>query len=105
MVEINEALTLKVGHLSRLALSEKEVKTFTAQIGTILQYVDLLQEVNVDGIVPMTHPLALENRPDLKAPLRKDEAKPFPRDESGKPKVLQHAPDVLFDGFKVPPIL
>jgi aspartyl-tRNA(Asn)/glutamyl-tRNA(Gln) amidotransferase subunit C len=105
MVEINEALTLKVGHLARLALSEDEVKSFTTKIEVILKYVEQLQAVNVDGIEPMTHPLSLENRPDLKAPLRKDEARPFPQDENGKPKVLKHAPDVLFDGFKVPPIL
>jgi len=103
MVEINEALTLKVGHLARLALSEHEVKTFTAQLGMILKYVEQLQEVNVDGVEPMTHPF--NDRADLAAPLRKDEAKPFPRDENGKPKVLRHAPEVLFDGFKVPPIL
>src|SRR4051794_1544216 len=105
MVEVNEALTRKVGHLARLALSEQEVKTFTSQLGMILKYVEQLQEVNVDGVEPMTHPLSLENRPDLKSPLRKDEAKPFPLDENGKPKVLKNAPDVLFDGFKVPPIL
>ena len=105
MVEINEALTLKMGTLARLKLSEQEVKTFTNQLGLIFKYVEQLQELNVDGVEPMTHPLVLESRGDLKAPLRKDEAMPFPRDENGKPKVLRHAPDVLFDGFKVPPIL
>jgi aspartyl-tRNA(Asn)/glutamyl-tRNA(Gln) amidotransferase subunit C len=103
MVEINEALTLKVGHLARLALSENEVKIFTTQLSTIFKYVELLQEVNVDGVEPMTHPL--QDQTAIAAPLRKDEAKPFPLDEKGKPKVLGSAPEVLFDGFKVPPIL
>lgn len=99
MVEVNEALTRQLANLSRLALSDEEVKTFTAKLSSIISYVEALQKVDVSGVEPLTHPL------DLATPMRDDQAKPFPSDEDGKPKVLKHAPDVMYDGFKVPPIL
>lgn len=99
MVEVNESLTRQVAQLARLELSDQEVKTFTSQLSDILKYVEQLQSVDVQGVEPLTHPLALST------PLRPDEVKPSPVDSEGKPKVLQSAPDVLYDGFKVPQIL
>jgi aspartyl-tRNA(Asn)/glutamyl-tRNA(Gln) amidotransferase subunit C len=99
VLEVNSALTRKVAHLARLELSEQEVETFTSQLGGILNYVGLLQQVDVSQVEPLTHPL------ELATPLREDIAKPSPLDSEGRPKVLQSAPDVLDDGFKVPPIL
>ena len=98
-VEVSEQLTRQVSHLSRLELSDEEVKTFTSQLGEILGYIDQLQKVDVSGVEPMTHPL------DLSTPMRDDSVRPSPRDAQGKPKVLASAPDVVQDGFKVPPIL
>lgn len=99
MPEVNEALTRKVANLARLELSETEVRLFSQQIGEILKYVDQLQEVAVEGVDPLTHPL------ESAAPLRQDEVRVFPPDAQGAPKVLKSAPDVLDGGFKVPPIL
>jgi aspartyl-tRNA(Asn)/glutamyl-tRNA(Gln) amidotransferase subunit C len=99
MVEVNEELTRHVARLSRLKLSDSEVITFTSQLGEILKYVEQLQSAAVDGVEPLTHPFALET------PLRPDVIVPSPVDENGKPKVLQSAPEVMFEGFKVPPIL
>ncbi len=104
MVKVDEALTRQVASLSRLALKDDEVKTFTAQLTTILGYVDLLQEVritNPDGseIEPMTTPIPLDTS------FREDIVVEFPRGPDGKPKVLSSAPEVLHDGFKVPQIV
>ena len=99
MAEVNESLTLKVADLARLELSEKETQLFTEQLQTILSYVDQLTQVKVNGVEPMTHPLEIE------IPLREDTVIPFPTDENGHPKVLKHAPETLYDGFKVPPII
>ena len=98
-VEVSEKLTRQVAHLSRLELSDEEVKTFTSQLGEILGYIDQLQKADVSGVAPMTHPL------DLATPMREDAVRPSPQDSHGKPKVLSSAPDVVQDGFKVPPIL
>ncbi len=95
----SKEMTQKVAHLARLKLTEEELTTFTNQVGDILKYVEKLQEVNVEGVAPMTHPL------ELNTPMREDVAVPSPINAEGKPKVLDSAPDVLNDGYKVPPIL
>jgi aspartyl-tRNA(Asn)/glutamyl-tRNA(Gln) amidotransferase subunit C len=99
MVEVNETLTRRVANLSRLELTDTEVKLFTTQIGEILKYVDGLQKVDVTGVEPLFHPL------EVSTPLREDIAKPFPTDADGQSKVLSSAPDVVDGGFKVPQIL
>lgn len=95
----SKEMTQQVARLARLKLSDEELATFTSQVGDILKYVEKLQEVNVEGVAPMTHPLELET------PLRDDVAVPSPKNAEGKSKVLDAAPDVLNDGYKVPPIL
>ena len=99
MVEVNEALTRRVADLARLELSDTEVKTFTRQLSDILKYVDQLTQADVKGVEPMTQALELET------PMREDVVRPSPVDAEGKPKVLKSAPEVMQDGYKVPPIL
>jgi Asp-tRNA(Asn)/Glu-tRNA(Gln) amidotransferase C subunit len=71
-------------------------------------YVETLSEVAVspsedpsliDEIEPMTIPL------EIQTPLRPDVVHEFGLDDNGTPKVLNGAPDVLYDGYKVPAIL
>lgn len=102
MTAVNEDLTRSVGRLARLSLSDDEVKLFTAQLGQILGYVEKLQECNVTGVTPLAHPL--EGKAAIPF-LREDKMTPSPTDEEGRPKVLSSAPEVLYDGYKVPPIL
>ena len=98
-VEVNEKLTLQVAHLARLKLTEPEVTTYTSQLKNILKYVEQLQEVDVSFTEPLTYPL------EAATPLREDKIKEGQVDTEGKPKVLSSASDVLFGGYKVPPIL
>lgn len=98
MVEINEALTRKVANLARLQLTDAEVHLFTSQIGEILKYVDQLGQVDVTGVEPLTQLLP-------PTPLRPDQVEEFPLDAQGHPKNLGSAPEVVDNGFKVPPIL
>lgn len=97
--EMDEKLTRRLATLARLELTDPEVKTFTAQLGSIVGYIDLLGQVDVSGVEPMLHPI------ELPTALREDVIKPSPVDADGKPRVLESAPDVLHDGFKVPPVL
>lgn len=99
MPHVDQALTRKVANLARLELSDQEVELFTRQIGDILQYVDQLQKVDVSGVEPLMHPL------ESAASFRDDVVREFPADANGNPKVLGSAPEVLDNGFKVPPIL
>ena len=85
----------KVANLARLKLSDDEVEMFTQQLGNVLGYIDVLSEVDVEGIEPMAHAVELSNvfRDDV-------HRESLPRDEA-----LANAP--LSDGkyFLVPPIL
>jgi aspartyl-tRNA(Asn)/glutamyl-tRNA(Gln) amidotransferase subunit C len=99
MVQLDDNLTRKIAGLARLELTDKEVQTFTSQLGSILGYIDQLAKADVAGVEPMTHPI------ELATALRDDVVKPSPVDAEGKPRVLESAPDVLHDGFKVPPVL
>ena len=47
----------KVSLLGRLQLSPDELDTMTTQLGAILGYIDLLAELDTDGVEPMAHAL------------------------------------------------
>lgn len=93
------AVVTKVADLARLELTDEESRNFGAQLGEILAYMDLLGEVDVQGVEPLTHPF------ELATPLRTDRVIPSPTDAEGRAKVLASAPETLYDGYKVPPIL
>ncbi len=85
----------KVASLARLALSEDELKTYGQQLTQILDYVKLLDEVDVDDVQPMPHAVDLQNV------FRNDE-----RQESLPRKAaLANAPKTDGDYFQVPQIL
>ncbi len=102
--EVNETLIKKVAELSRLDLNESEIQEYVKSIGDILSHVDQLTSANVLGpdgkpVEPMYYGI------DGALKLRSDEVVEFPKDENGSPKVLKSAPEVLYDGYKVPQIL
>jgi len=55
-----------VAHLARLALSPEEEQQFGAQLGSVLEYIEKLKEVDVSGVEPTAHAFPLVNvtRPD-----------------------------------------
>lgn len=84
-----------VAHLARLELSDADVTRLTPQLGAILDYVDLLKQVNTEGIEPLAHPLKVHNvfRDDEPAPSLPVEA------------ALANAPARRGDFFGVPAVL
>ena len=99
MTTDNQALIRKVADLARLELTPEEVQTFAQQIGDVLGYVKKLEGVDVAGVEPLTYPF------DSGAELREDIVIPGLKSEDGHPKVLKSAPESLYDGYKVPPII
>lgn len=85
----------KVAHLARLKLSDQELDTFTSQLGQVLGYVDVLNELDTEDVEPMVHAIEVDNV------FRKDEVRPSLSREAA----LQNAP--LTDGkyYLVPQIL
>jgi aspartyl-tRNA(Asn)/glutamyl-tRNA(Gln) amidotransferase subunit C len=63
-----DAKTVKrVAHLARIALDEADVPKMQGELNAILGFVEQLNEVNVEGIEPMTSvtPMAMKKRVDI----------------------------------------
>lgn len=85
----------KVALLARLTLSDSEAERMTAELNDVVAYVDLLSEVDTEGVEPMAHAVEVHNV------LRADQAKPsLPRDEA-----LRNAPNHNSVGYLVPAVL
>lgn len=95
MTDISKDQVRHVAHLARLAVSEEEVDMMTKQLGDIIHYAELLNELDTTGVEPTTHVL------DLKNVMRKDE----PRKWITREDALKNAPDQKDGQFKVPTIL
>lgn len=84
-----------VARLARLALSDGEKARMREQLAKILQYIDKLKELDVEGVEPTSHAVPLVSV------MRADEGTPsLPRDE-----MLANAPDRAGDLFRVPRII
>jgi len=92
---IDEQLVRKVAHLSRLELSDEQVRDFTGQLSAILDYVAKMNELDTEKVEPLAHCLPVSNvfRQDRRA------------ESLGTEKVLANAPKQDGRFFVVPKIL
>jgi aspartyl-tRNA(Asn)/glutamyl-tRNA(Gln) amidotransferase subunit C len=92
-VSISRDDVLHVARLARLELAEGEVERFQEQLSAILEAVSKVQELDLDGVPPTSHPLDVVNV------WREDEPRPsLPVEEA-----LANAPGRRGDLFEVPP--
>jgi aspartyl-tRNA(Asn)/glutamyl-tRNA(Gln) amidotransferase subunit C len=86
---------LQIARLAKLGLGSAEVEKFAAQLGTILEYVETLRELDGADVAELTHVAVVD------VPLRADEPRPcLPREE-----VLALAPRADGETILVPPVL
>lgn len=66
MAKLTREDVLKLARLARLDLSEEEIAEFSGELSAILEYVEQLQSVEVDGLKPTNQVTGLTNvtRPD-----------------------------------------
>ncbi len=84
-----------VARLARLALSESERARMREQLSAILQYIDKLKAIDVEGVEPTSHAVPLVNV------MRDDEPGPcLPQADA-----LANAPDRVGELFRVPRII
>jgi len=84
-----------VAKLARIELTEDEKDTLTAQLSSILDHIEKLNELNIEGVEPTFHVLDVTNV------FRADEVRPsLPTEET-----LKNAPARDGDFFKVPKII
>lgn len=92
---LTEETVSRVADLARLALSDSEKQKLRAELGLILQYVQRLEEADLNDLEATLHP-----HDDLSGP-RRDRAKPKRyRDEA-----LAAAPKAHDNAFAVPKVL
>jgi aspartyl-tRNA(Asn)/glutamyl-tRNA(Gln) amidotransferase subunit C len=89
---IDREQVLHVANLARLKLDEEEVERMSRELSGILEHVERIQGLDLEGVEPTSHVVALENV------LRPDEPRPsWPRE-----RVLEPAPDPAQGAFRVP---
>lgn len=93
--QLTSAQVQHVAKLARLRLGEDESQAMAHDLSRILDYITKLNELNVDGVQPMAHPMDVTNV------LREDEP------SQGLPveKILASAPEKDPPYFKVPKVL
>jgi len=98
-VAITREEVLRVAELAKLHFDAPEWDAFTAQFHRILEYIEKLKEVDVEGIVPTSHVLLDEGA--SAASLREDEIRPSLASE----EALSGAPAAAKDHFLVPKVI
>ena len=89
---IDREQVLHVARLARLELTEDEVDRMTDELSGILDHVETISELDLDGVAPTTHVIDLVNV------LRPDEVTP----SLDREQALAGAPDPDGDSFRVP---
>jgi aspartyl-tRNA(Asn)/glutamyl-tRNA(Gln) amidotransferase subunit C len=89
---IDRDQVLHVARLARLRLTDEEVETMVGELSGILDHVDRIGKLDLDGVEPTSHVVALENvlRPDQ------------PRPSLSREVALAPAPEPFDGAFRVP---
>ena len=94
-MSIDQKTVAKIAHLARLKIPEDEQKQVAGELSKIIDWVEQLNEVNVDGIEPLANvnDEALRRREDIV-------------NDGGKPEdILANAPAKTADFFTVPKVV
>ncbi len=89
---IDREQVLHVARLARLELTDEEVERMAAELSYVLEHVDRIAELDLEGVAPTSHVV------EVTGALRADRPRPsLPREVA-----LAQAPAVQDDGFLVP---
>jgi aspartyl-tRNA(Asn)/glutamyl-tRNA(Gln) amidotransferase subunit C len=89
---IDRDQVLHVARLARLKLTDEEVERMAVELSAVLDHIEMMSELDLDGVEPTSHVVPLENV------LREDKPRPsWPREQ-----MLELAPEATETGFKVP---
>ena len=96
-MKVNKKEVEHVAALARLTFTPEELELYTEQFNDILEYINRLNEVNLENVEPTTHVQPLKNV------LREDYT--VCSDAGVREAVLREAPEAEHGFFKVPPII
>lgn len=94
-MSIDTETARKVAHLARIRVDEAELPALAGELSNILALMEQLNEVDVEGVEPMTSvtPMRLKRRADVVT------------DGDMATKVLNNAPDAREGFFAVPKVV
>lgn len=94
-MSIDTETARRVAKLARIAVPEEDLPALAGEFNAILGFIEQLNEVNVDGVEPMTSvtPQRLKRREDVVT------------DGDQPEKVLKNAPDAREGFFAVPKVV
>ncbi len=84
-----------IAHLARIHLQDEEVERLSRDLERILEYIEKLKELDVEGIKPTSHVLPLKNV------FREDAVRP----SLAREDIMHMAVDSLDGAFKVPKVI
>ncbi|MGE5679697.1 MAG: Asp-tRNA(Asn)/Glu-tRNA(Gln) amidotransferase subunit GatC [Bacillota bacterium] len=84
-----------IAELARLNFEENELESFTAELNNIITYVEKLNELDTEGVEPLSYPVEGHNK------FREDK----PGCSASHEDALKNAPDRDEDFFKVPKVI
>lgn len=58
---LNKQTVQHIAKLARLGLKQKEIEKMQTELAAILDYIDLLKEVDVSAVKPTSHSILIEN--------------------------------------------
>lgn len=66
-MSVDTATVRRIAHLARIAVADDEVEHLQGELNAMLAFVEQLNEVNVEGVEPMTSvtPMAMKKREDV----------------------------------------
>ena len=94
-MSVDAATVRRIAHLARIAVTDAEVPHLQGELNAMLAFVEQLQEVNVDGVEPMTSvmPMDMKKRADVV------------NDGEIADDVVKNAPDTVNQFFLVPKVV
>ncbi len=94
-MSIDKDTARRVAHLARIKVEEDQLDNLAGELSDILGFMEQLNEVDVDGVEPMTSvsPMDLKRRDDVVT------------DGDMQAKILSNAPDAREGFFAVPKVV
>ena len=95
MSHIDKATVAKIARLSRIKIEDDKLESLAGELNNILGWVEQLEEVNTDNVLPMASVV------DVKLRWRTDEV----TDGGKRDSVLKNSPNHEYGFFAVPKVI
>ena len=92
---VDKDTVLRIARLARIKIGEAEAEALTGELSNILDWVEQLDEVETEGVAPMTSVVAMA------APMRDDQV----TEPAQAEQIVGNAPESADDFFVVPKVV